>query len=1370
MDQNLTIKEYIDGVKDRQAERMRRPGDAEMEFLPIAVGDLPVSGEILWRHIPGNARHPHHIAAVGMLFDNGRQALVYRADYEPMTAVAGISVGSRATLLMDDDSLVAWSPAPRDIELVKYDGPQVHELTREEFWNGARVSGKYEGQPGRSEYTWEVQHGERGVVARVPSENLHIPDDVTPTNAVLAAVHVAAIERALQTHATGQDLTVPDAVLAQYPDLAKRYGVALPDRNGEAAARSAAIEKVIRLTEKQDALSSDIRPTQSDGQASQSVMPTSADLPAETLQLQLEVEAVGDKILDRHIAAEPLTEQERADAIAALEGAMIRASSDNSGHVLFATLDGVDVLAAHDIKHAVSPGNPFTHEQLRQRYEEARQKRSAQLRDDKNAGVAPLEKPMDRLVEWHEVTLAEFAKRAVVTKLQNHGRKWEVELPGGTRGFSDAATPSEAIADSHRQAIANVLWWHAPEHADARAEMQAAGLEGVFTAAMPSASVLADYPDLVRAYDLEYLLKRSPQAEPASQGAVPIANAESADALSLEEQIEAQADQLLGRGNAEEMLTEQERSKAVALLEEGMQTASDGHPKLLRTIGRSVEMLAAHDTRLAPAAENPFKEESWRDLYEKSREYFAELFAPSDLGAARARDAAQTESSGKDDLDLREARQVADELRKYHPSSRALQAINEGRSWLEAAALAKQEGFHAAAAVLEDASARWEEWGAARHAERVLNPADRSVPSTADTLATDADVALLAERAVRSADASSLTEALAHLDAHVRSRIGSGRVLEAQERQSVVGAAEHAVRAQLVKFAGDDPAARAAQRVPSTYQLALLGLARTLAEHDFVHSIDGGFEDPALRRAYDSEKTYLAFAAQKPPAVTSAPQPTTANALAPSFNAPAPAPQMVNQPEVAIEPQTEEADGFAAGTDSSPIPPADLKTIISNLIESISHKDQSDGSVLYLVKDRPAFVDHGQQIVMHEKAREDEEAILAAILLAKEKYGGAFELTGSEAFKRRAIEVMLKYEIDAKLKNPQQDALRRELAKTKADTPKTSDMPEANPQARIGKSANNDQCADATPTTSPAPEDVLQRPLTADLVPVPALEWWSVQRDAIHMWAKTDDELKADLADLGPQPSADLVYWFDKAGKACDPPADADDHLSNINSEQPGFAPGSESELRTRDAMVEGDVSATVMTEKENLMSDNQESKEDGPKLILRGVKKLDNGTFDTTVMLFKGKGNYLQGFVKIGDEKHQVIAHINERKPDPDTGEIKPNFLTLSEAHGNGDDTKWKQLGFGNAVNQRSDGKPVYFDEVLLKVGDDLVKARTTKHVDSDMHQKLGFQEPRQSRPKEEQKAPAEPAKPAPKAAAPAANEVAAGAKKPRRSQRAAA
>ncbi len=484
------------------------------------------------------------------------------------------------------------------------------------------------------------------------------------------------------------------------------------------------------------------------------------------------------------------------------------------------------------------------------------------------------------------------------------------------------------------------------------------------------------------------------------------------------------------------------------------------------------------------------------------------------------------------------------------------------------------------------------------------------------------------------------------------------------------------------------------------------------------------------------------------------------------------APGMVSEPRA-----TEEADGFAGeakGGDADE-KPFDPELAISKVLENVTYKSQNDGSVLYMVSERPAFIDHGQQIVMANKANEDEEAILAAVLLAKEKFGGAFELTGSEAFQRRAIEVMLKHKVDVTLKNPQQDALRRELAKGGGDAPKGPEAQEGTgPKPLIGKPANGDQDADSSPvkaSPSNVPDEVSAGGLAADLIPVRALDWWSVQREAIQVWAKSDDELKADLEQLGPQPSSDLIYWFDKAGKPCDPPADADRYLANLKSEPAGFTSGSESELRMRDAMGNGEVSAKSSNSEVTAMSDNQASKENEPKLILRGVRKLDNGEFDTTALLFKGNGDYLQGFIKVGDEKHQVIAHMNERKnPDPETGEIKPNFLKLVEPHGNGDDTNWKELGFGNAVNRRSDGKPVYFDEVLFSVGNEVIKARITKNVDDELHRKLGFQEARQARPRDDSKSSAAPGEASPKPTAPAAKpkEDAAGAPKARRSSRA--
>lgn len=106
--------------------------------------------------------------------------------------------------------------------------------------------------------------------------------------------------------------------------------------------------------------------------------------------------------------------------------------------------------------------------------------------------------------------------------------------------------------------------------------------------------------------------------------------------------------------------------------------------------------------------------------------------------------------------------------------------------------------------------------------------------------------------------------------------------------------------------------------------------------------------------------------------------------------------------------------------------PTDHAPVVKKLLEDMSYKIRADGSVLYQVQGKDAFIDHGDQLLMIKGAEKEERAILGALLLAKEKYAGAFELTGSEAFKRAAIDVLVKYQLDVRLKNPEQDLLRRE--------------------------------------------------------------------------------------------------------------------------------------------------------------------------------------------------------------------------------------------------------------------------------------------------------------------------------------------------------
>jgi hypothetical protein len=99
---------------------------------------------------------------------------------------------------------------------------------------------------------------------------------------------------------------------------------------------------------------------------------------------------------------------------------------------------------------------------------------------------------------------------------------------------------------------------------------------------------------------------------------------------------------------------------------------------------------------------------------------------------------------------------------------------------------------------------------------------------------------------------------------------------------------------------------------------------------------------------------------------------------------------------------------------------------IGNLLEELTYETRGDGSVLYLLRNKPVFVDFGDHLRMAAGASGEERAILAALLLAMEKYAGNFELTGDDAFQRRAIDVMVKFDVKAQLRNPAQAAKLRE--------------------------------------------------------------------------------------------------------------------------------------------------------------------------------------------------------------------------------------------------------------------------------------------------------------------------------------------------------
>lgn len=96
----------------------------------------------------------------------------------------------------------------------------------------------------------------------------------------------------------------------------------------------------------------------------------------------------------------------------------------------------------------------------------------------------------------------------------------------------------------------------------------------------------------------------------------------------LEHELMDVAGQIISRAKADRPLDAQERVQAVQLIERGLRAAggSDGDGAVSAAL-YGVDMLAAHDGKLAPATENPFAEEGARQRYEEYRDHAEELDA-----------------------------------------------------------------------------------------------------------------------------------------------------------------------------------------------------------------------------------------------------------------------------------------------------------------------------------------------------------------------------------------------------------------------------------------------------------------------------------------------------------------------------------------------------------------------------------------------------------------------------------------------------------------------------------------------------------------------------------------------------------------------
>ncbi|NYR65139.1 LPD7 domain-containing protein [Escherichia coli] len=104
---------------------------------------------------------------------------------------------------------------------------------------------------------------------------------------------------------------------------------------------------------------------------------------------------------------------------------------------------------------------------------------------------------------------------------------------------------------------------------------------------------------------------------------------------------------------------------------------------------------------------------------------------------------------------------------------------------------------------------------------------------------------------------------------------------------------------------------------------------------------------------------------------------------------------------------------------------------LDEIIKNLEHEELPDNTALYRVDGEPAFLDKLNRLEMVDGASADDKKVLAALAVATNFYGGVIELTGSDAFKQKAMQLIVEYDIKVRMKLPAQRAALEKLRQEK---------------------------------------------------------------------------------------------------------------------------------------------------------------------------------------------------------------------------------------------------------------------------------------------------------------------------------------------------
>lgn len=137
---------------------------------------------------------------------------------------------------------------------------------------------------------------------------------------------------------------------------------------------------------------------------------------------------------------------------------------------------------------------------------------------------------------------------------------------------------------------------------------------------------------------------------------------------------------------------------------------------------------------------------------------------------------------------------------------------------------------------------------------------------------------------------------------------------------------------------------------------------------------------------------------------------------------------------------------IAPSDEELPVPEALKHIDLDRLLTRVTSEMAADGkSAIFKLDGEHAFTDLGGRLVMATGASDHEEKVLAALLTAAQYYHGKIELTGSDAFKAFATDIIVKHNLNVTMKVASQQIALEKARQAAGKPPAPVDAVKGNP-------------------------------------------------------------------------------------------------------------------------------------------------------------------------------------------------------------------------------------------------------------------------------------------------------------------------------------